>query len=343
MITRTRDALPPVTDVERDRILSAPRSAEAHRALMADIPAMNAVQTGGHARAERLPLSLTVAAWNVERCLFPGDTAAHLAPIAPDIVLLSEVDHGMARTGQRHTTAEMADQLGMAYAFGVEFYELDLGGPTERAFCTDEFNALGWHGNAILSSVPFDKVALIRLDDHGHWFVADTGAADPQQPRLGGRMAIAAIVPTLAGPLCVVSTHLESNAAAAHRGAQFTRLLDEIDVFAPDTPVLIGGDLNTGNHLPPDFDWRRETLFLRAERRGYDWGFTADGTTTRPSLITPHPDRVMKLDWFAGRGLNCLGKGIQSSLTKAAKPLSDHDCVWCSVEHPQAQCPRGAV
>lgn len=316
--------------------MSAPRTAEAHRILLAETPAMNAVQLGGHATRAVLGTQFTAAAWNVERCLFPAESAAHLATISPDIVLLSEVDHGMSRTGQRHTTAEMAEKLGMSYAFGVEFHELDLGGPTERAFCKDDFNTLGWHGNAILSSVPFTRVALIRLDDHGHWFAADSGAADPQQPRLGGRMALVAEVPTENGPLCILATHLESNADATHRQAQFQVLLDAVDEFAPDMPVLIGGDLNTGNHLPPDFDWRRETLFGLAEQRGYSWEFTTEGHTTRPSLITPHPDRVMKLDWLAGRGLACRDRGLLASLTVEGKPLSDHDCVWCRAEVPLA-------
>ena len=181
----------------------------------------------------------------------------------------------------------------------------------------------------MLSSVPFEKVALFRLCDRGHWFAADEGASDPDQPRLGGRMAIAAVVPGAEGPLCVVSTHLESNADAAHRHVQFALLMDKIDAFAPDMPVLIGGDLNTGNHLPPDFDHRRETLFDLAAGLGYDWSFTAEGMTTRPSLITPHPDRVMKLDWLAGRDLVPLGKGVLSSLDGSGRPLSDHDAVWC--------------
>ncbi len=199
MITATLPELPAVTQEERARILAAPRTAAAHRQLLAAVPAMNALQTGGAARGEHLPESFSVAAWNVERCLFPEQTATHLAPVAPDILLLSEVDHGMARTAQRHTTKAVAEALGMTYAFGVEFYELDLGGPTERGFCRDEFNALGWHGNAVLSSVPFERLAMFRLDRDGHWFAAGKGAADADQPRLGGRMAIAAVVPAAGG------------------------------------------------------------------------------------------------------------------------------------------------
>lgn len=330
MITNCVQTLSPI---DRDKILTAPRTAEAHRDLMRTSHAMNSVQIGGTASSTILPAKLSVAAWNVERCFFPEQTAAHLTSVTPHIVLLSEVDHGMARTGQRHTSEVVAAELGMTYAFGVEFHELDLGGPTERPFCKDDFNALGWHGNAILSSVPFSDLAMIRLDDHGHWFASDTASADPQQPRLGGRMALAAIVQTLTGPLCIVSTHLESNADAHHRHAQFVHLLDALDEFAPHMPILVGGDLNTGNHLPPDFDWRDETLLEMAQQRGYSWASTADGPTTRPSLITLHPERVMKLDWFASRGLNPHSNGILSSVADG-KPLSDHDCIWCVVETP---------
>lgn len=325
MITEIVTELPLVPAEMREKILSAPRTSEAHRALFDQTEAMHRVQTGGAARAEVLATPLTIAAWNVERCLFPQETADKLRTEGASIVLLSEVDHGMARTGQRHTTREVAERLGMVYVFGVEFFELGLGSPTERAFCTETENARGWHGNAILSAVPFNRVALVRLDCHGHWFSTEFGA-DPGQPRIGGRMALLAEVATDHGPLCVVSTHLESNANAAHRAAQAGRLMDAIDVFAPGLPVVIGGDLNTGNHMPPDFDWRSETLFQTARERGYHWDGTADGMTTRPSLITRHPDRTMKLDWFACRGLAAVSPRIVSSMAGEV-PLSDHDMI----------------
>ena len=91
-------------------------------------------------------------------------------------------------------------------------------------------------------------------------------------------------------------------------------------------PVLIGGDLNTGNNLPPDFDWRDGTIFTLVKERGYSWGFTVAGNTTRPSFITPHPDRVMKLDWLAGRRLHTEESGALVSIMADEKPLSDHDC-----------------
>lgn len=334
-MTHIVDRLPDVTDAQRAAILAAPRTPEAHAALMHDIPAMTALEVGGPGAAHHLPARFNVAAWNLERGLFPEQSAAFLRPHTPAVILLSEMDSGIARTAQRNTIKAMAEALGMHYAYGVEFYEMDLGGPTERHFCKDDFNQSGWHGNGILSASPFEKLALIRLDQKGHWFLAE-GAGDTGQPRVGGRMAVAAVVTTEAGPLCVVSTHLESNAGAAHRHAEFARLLDEVQTFCGDMPVLIGGDLNTGNHVPPDFDWRADTLFDLARERGYDWTFTPDGMTTRPSLITPHPTRKMKLDWFCQRGLTHDDSRVLAAVAPDGTPLSDHDCIWARVAMPTA-------
>ncbi|MFU1478551.1 endonuclease/exonuclease/phosphatase family protein [Roseovarius sp. C7] len=326
MIYTTCSDLPPVTDDQRARILNAPRDAENHRALLAATPAMNTIETGGIPTQNRLDTAPLVAAWNLERCLFPDATAKHLAGLAPDVILLSEMDCGMARTGQRHTTRDLAQALGMSYAYGVEFYELGLGGPTERRFCTDDHNRLGFHGNAILSAAPLTRVAMIRLDDHGPWF-----DADPDQPRLGTRMALAAQIDTASGPICVVSTHLESNAQASYRHDQFLHLLERVDFFAQGYPIAIGGDLNTGNHMPPDFDWRKETLFDLARALGYSWQGSAPGQTTRASLITPHPDRSMRLDWIATRDVSPAERGILPAVAPDDTPLSDHDCVWCQL------------
>lgn len=330
-MTRRVENLTPISEAAKSAILDSPRTADAHRAFMSSLDAMQDVQTGGNASVQSLPAQLNVVAWNVERCLFPEETAATLASLGADIVLLSEVDNGMSRTSQRNTTKDMADALGMEWVYGVEFFEMSLGSDAEKEFFTDDFNALGFHGNGIMSKAPLTRVELLRLDDHGQWFDPACGA-DPDQPRIGGRMALLAEVPTDNGPVCVVSTHLESNAQAPHRHAQMQKIIEAVDAFAPDMPVIIGGDLNTGNHMPPDFDWQKETLFGLAEEHGYTWSATADGPTTRPSLITRHPDRQMKLDWFATRGFDCLDKRVVSSLDDTGRPLSDHDAVYCKVQ-----------
>ena len=327
MIRTTVDRLAAPSREDRAAIATLEKSIAAHDGRMADLACMNAMETGGRAeRAEPLPFPFTVAAWNLERCLFPKPSAEHLGMTGAEIVLLSEMDDGMARTRQTNTTAALADELGMAYLYGVEFIELGLGSETELEFCKDDFNSRGLHGNGLLSTVPLHQPFLLRLAGERLWF---TGAVD--QPRLGERMAIGAVINTESGPLVLVSTHLESATTAAWRERQTVGLIDALDAAFPGLPVLIGGDLNTGNHAGGDFE--AEGLFARAAERGFTrHGGPLDVMTTRPSLITRWPERAMKLDWFLSRGLAVSETAIVSSLSPAGRPLSDHDLITCRID-----------
>lgn len=323
---RLCNELPEVSSAVREKITAAQRTASDHRDLMSQIEALALIQqdwTG--ANSSVLPSELTIAAWNVERCIDVEGSAELLIKHAPDIVLLSEMDFGMARTGQRHTAREIAEQMQTGYAYCVEFYELDLGSGPELELAKDDHNVHGWHGNAILSKVKPKRTLQIRLDDHGHWFCA-CDDADANQPRIGGRVAVAAIIPTDAGDLCVVSTHLESAGSISMRQSQMDRIIAAVDVFASGLPVVIGGDVNTGNNIE-SHDWREETLFEAAERRGFSWEGNADGDTTRASRLTRFPERSMKLDWFAHRGVAMLSSQIVPALDSAGTALSDHELI----------------
>lgn len=327
MIRTTVDRLTAPTPAERMAIADLEKSISAHDARMAQLACMNAVEKGGRAeRAEPLPFPFTVAAWNLERCLFPLESAEHLGATGAEIVLLSEMDDGMARTRQRHTTAEVAGDLGMAYLYGVEFIELGLGSDTELEFCKDRFNRRGLHGNGLMATVPLHAPFLLRLEGERLWFMGEV-----DQPRLGERMAIGAAVNTEAGPLVLVSTHFESATTAAYRERQMVGLIDALDAAFPGNPVLIGGDLNTGNHAGGDFE--AEGLFARAAERGFTrHGGPPDRMTTRPSLITRWPERAMKLDWFLSRGLAVSDTRIVPSLDPSGRPLSDHDLITCRID-----------
>lgn len=329
LVTAAVDQLAVVPLEQRNKFAEGAKTQENHRQLMRSVDAMRQIEAGGSsANSETaLPSRMDVAAWNLERCLFPEESAELLLRQQPDVILLSEVDNGMARTNQLHTARRIAELLGMHYVFGVEFLELDLGSVIERNRYNDDHNQLGWHGNAVLSKVKPQRSALIRLDDHGHWYCSELNEKCADQPRVGGRMAIASIFQTHAGPLCAVSVHLESAALPAHREQQMVHLLDQIDRFAPSIPVIIGGDLNTGV-MVEDRDWRREGLFETARARGYGWENNADGVTVRESLISTgnHP-RDYKLDWFCHKGVGVCGAEIVPALADNGLPLSDHELI----------------
>ncbi|ASY65089.1 hypothetical protein SJ05684_c36760 [Sinorhizobium sojae CCBAU 05684] len=310
----------------RDDVARMERSIATHDAAMADVAAMNRIEVGGIAASDGpLAFPFTVAAWNLERCLFPQESAGHLRAAGASLVMLSEMDNGMARTGQRHTTADVATMLGMQYAYGIEFLELGLGSDTERDFCKDDANEKGFHGNALLTSVPLRRPFLERLWGERLWFT------DTDQPRLGERIAVGAVIETEAGPFVAVSTHLESATTAAYRERQVKELVERLDAAFPALPMLIGGDLNTGNHIGGDFE--AEGLFAMSAARGFTrHGGPIDQMTTRPSLITRWPKRAMKLDWFLARGMRIGESRIIPSLDASGRPLSDHDLITCVVE-----------
>lgn len=310
---------------ERDRLDALERTEANHAAALAGLRCLQRVEAPVTGRGEVLSFPLTVAAWNLERCYAVEQSAAMLRREGADIALLSEVDNGMARTGQRHTSRDVAAELGMAYAFGVEFLELELGGETELEFCADDFNRHGFHGNALLARTALQTPVMIRLEAHGHWFTPESPAR-----RVGTRCAIAASVMTSDGPLYAVSVHLENRGDAGYREAQVRGLIDAIDALAGDVPVIIGGDLNTG--LADGGDFEKETLFAHAYGRGFErHGGPLTQPTTRPSRVSRNPRGTWKLDWFLTRGLEIADSRIVPSVAEDGEVLSDHDMVVATV------------
>lgn len=309
---------------ERDRFVTIERTEANHAEALASVPALQRVEAPVSALAAPLSFPLTVTAWNLERCYAVEKSADAVAREGADIALFSEVDNGMARTGQLHTTREMAERLGMAYAYGVEFLELELGNGVELEFCTDDFNRHGFHGNALAAKTALLAPVLIRLPDQLFWFNNEVSA------RIGSRCAVAAAVMTVDGPLYAVSVHLESRGDAAHRRNQMEALLDVVDQLAGEVPVIIGGDLNTG--LADGGDFEKETLFAHAADRGYErHGGPLSQMTTRPSRVSRNPRGVFKLDWFLTRGLDVEESRIVPAVAPDGEVLSDHEMIVAKI------------
>lgn len=335
--TYTTSKLDKVKQKNRDKILSAEKSKAVHRNYMHQLPCMNAIERGGEGTQNHLSDRFRVLAWNAERCLDIEGSAERLAQYDADIILLSEMDNGMARTQQQHTTKKLANALNMYYLYGVEFLELDVGNDIEREIATDKYNKKGFHGNAILSKMPIEKAAMLRFDDHGHWFAGQQVGNSFGQLRIGGRMALLASVSTAKKQkLTVVSTHLESNADTVCRDKQLFDLVAVSEAFSRGVAsIIIGGDLNTGNHLAKGLDHTAETLFETAELQGFHWNANAEGETTRPSRLTLHPDRQMKLDWFAAKYIDSHHVEIIPALDKNGTPLSDHEIILSDWKIPE--------
>lgn len=296
-----------------------------HDRLAGRVPALSAIEVRRLDGSLPATNALTIAAWNAERLKYHAPSVELVKASGADILLLTETDLGMARAGNRHTTADLAADLGMSYVYGVEFVELGLGDSRERAWHDGETNAVGFHGNALLTRLPLKEAALIRLDDGAVWW---TDAQDGQG-RLGGRMALAALVETQFGPIVAVSAHLESKSDADDRARQIARLIAAVDCLAGELPVVIGGDLNTnsvpeGSRTPED----HEPLFGVFAAAGYTWDSANDfalSQRTRPDG-TPLPP-FARIDWLAVRGLTASEPRTVPAVDGKGDAISDHELI----------------
>ena len=104
----------------------------------------------------------------------------------PDVLILNGMDIGMARSGNAHTTRRLAHALKMNYAFGVEYVELTRGTKEEQEATAGKRNALGLHGNAILTKCFIGNDAIIIRDP----IDSDDFSSESDEIRLGGRMGL---------------------------------------------------------------------------------------------------------------------------------------------------------
>ena len=235
--------------------------------------------------------TIRATAWNIERGKrLPGITRAlreHPVLRASDVLLLTELDYGMARTGNADVAREIAQSLGMSYAFAPCYLALNKGSGVEADVAGENLQAL--HGNALLSRYPLRRVHAVSLPNG-----KDKMAG--KEKRLGQQRAVVADVAHPAGMFRAVSLHLDAHSTQQHRYRQMRLVLDHLDRLEPRLPTLIGGDWNTStynsrravysilgyarrvamgvdnvvkNHYPYPERWFERKLFRELERRGY--------------------------------------------------------------------------
>jgi endonuclease/exonuclease/phosphatase family metal-dependent hydrolase len=284
-----------------------------------------------------VPARLTIASWNLERCKYIPQSATILAAGRADIALLTEMDIGMARSGNRHTTRDLSARLGMGYAYGTEFIELGLGDDREQAWHAGAANEAGLHGNAIASRLAIERPAVIPLDPGGEWFRAD---GQPDQRRIGGRMAVAATFSMAGGKLACAAVHFESRLGPQDRAAEMAILLDRIEAYAGGLPIVLGGDFNTAAmptgaaRLPEALEnpARFEPMFVCLADAGFDWRAANEATPTlrmRPDGTPPPP--YNKIDWFFTRGVSVSHPRTVAALDEKGDAVSDHECLTLEV------------
>ena len=337
-IPETRRALPEVSLARRREILALEPTAARHAELLDALgfaSALDLVRARAPLRLREEPLR--VVAWNAQRCREPARAAELLRSTGADVFLLSELDVGMARSGQVDAPRELAGRLGCSGAFAVEFLELGLGDAQEQRVHAGEENARGFHGGAILARGELVAPEVVRLERSGRWFDGRLG-----ERRVGSRIAVLCRLAMGARELALASVHLESHSDPEERAAQLEAVFDAVERLAPGAPALVGGDVNTHSLGRAELEDRErlraalardpgrlsdpvahEPLFALAQRRGFAWR----AANLRPAPTYKRDGRgAFQLDWFFARGLEPSDPAVIPS-----DDLSDHEAIAVSV------------
>ena len=236
---------------------------------------------------------ICAVAWNIERGM-RADAISRLVRDHPllkeaGVLLLSELDWGMARTQNRFIARDLAMVLGMNYAFAPCYLALTKGAGVEKSAAGENMESL--HGNALLSRFPMHRVHSLALPNGKDKM---RGA----EKRIGSQRAVIADIEHPSGMFRAVSLHLDAHSSQHHRYLQMRRVLDHLRTLEPQLPTLVGGDWNTtthnasralysilgycrrvlmgvrhvvANHYPyPDRRFERR-LFRELERSGYEY------------------------------------------------------------------------
>ena len=338
VIHKTVSQMQPPSEEDRREAANSWGNSSSHERWMHTWSCLNEVEVKQTAAPRDLQENMVVGAWNLERCKWVEESAEVIHEAGIDLLLATELDWGMARSKQRHTTKDLSEILGWGYAFGVEFVELGIGDPLETSEFEGVPNESGLHGNAILSRWPLMEIRLIALDEGGLWYVHSP--KQDGQHRVGGRMAIAALLDTEKGPLGCVAVHYESESDPVHRNEQSQRLMELLVQEYGSVPMVIGGDLNTNtlSETHTNDAQRRnepdscEPSFVTFAQHGFNWrtANTGEITTRRGPQHSGHaPHRT--LDWLLLRSCQGEHSRVVPALSKTTNYLSDHEMVVTTI------------
>ncbi|MCP9494990.1 MAG: hypothetical protein MSG64_11125 [Pyrinomonadaceae bacterium MAG19_C2-C3] len=234
-----------------------------------------------------------VAAWNIERGKkLAGIIQAlreHESLNRADIFLMTELDCGMARTGNAFVARDIAQRLKLNYVFAPSYLSLNKGSGLEADASGENTHAL--HGNALFSIFPITNAHAVRLPN-------GKDKMRGREKRLGSQRAVIADIAHPAGVVRAVSIHLDAHSSQKHRARQMQIVVNHLAGLPAQFPVIIGGDWNTStynsrraafaiagffrrvmmgvgnflkNHYPYPDRWFERHLFRMLERNGYDY------------------------------------------------------------------------
>jgi len=194
------------------------------------------------------------------------------------ILGLQEVDRQKKRSGNSHVAKQIADELGMYYAWAAP--------PTVKESDEEET------GVAMLSVYPMTDVRRLVLPGEG--------------PNGRRRVALGATLQLHNDQKWrVYSAHAETRISMDKKIEQIKSILDDLAKYPADMPAIVLGDLNTWQ---ADAETRTIKVFSEA---GMRTPFGSQNTFRRRILVVPIEFR---LDWVWLRGLEASSYGIDRKI-----------------------------
>ena len=203
----TREILPRLEALAQCRSTAEMEVHPAYRAIAPLVAWSLATPHIADFRRQEAPLCprYRLLAWNIERgTQFEAQLEAfrsHPYLKACDVLLITEADAGMARSGNRMVAEVLARELGMVQVFAPCYIALGKGSGVERHVGGD--NTLGLHGNALLSRYLMREIRLTPLDNGvTRWLIARSASAArlPSPPVSTSRISRSTPFPCTSAP-----------------------------------------------------------------------------------------------------------------------------------------------
>jgi endonuclease/exonuclease/phosphatase family metal-dependent hydrolase len=186
------------------------------------------------------------------------------------VIGLQEVDRNKKRTGNVNTARQLAEALGMRYAWAAP-PDADGDGEEET-------------GVALLSVFPMSDVSRVLLTHEG-----------PEGRR---RVAVGATLRVGRRDVRVYSVHAETRMPVKKKVAHWRTVLDDLQLYPQVTRAVVVGDFNTIKQKDA------AALHQLFEGEGFKTPIADDEMTWRTFIIG------LKLDWVWLRGLEARAAGV---------------------------------
>lgn len=244
---------------------------------------LSLLEVGGDVKTDKAltaPAELKIVSYNIRYRV--GDDLKRLVKLLKEdpeiggahVIGLQEVDRNKRRTGNVNTARQIAEALGMRYAWAAP---PDTDGDDEEET-----------GVAILSVFPLTDAARVLLTHEG--------------PGGRRRVAVGATVQVGRTPLRVYSVHAETRMPVEKKVEHWQAVLDDLRLHTGVAGAIVLGDFNTIKGKD-----------VKAARRlfahdGFTTPLADDDTTWRTFVVQ------LKLDWLWLRGLEARSSGIDKDI-----------------------------